>query len=24
MEILENAFFWDRIHPGILGGPGEG
>ena len=24
MEVLENAFFWDRIHPGILGGPGEG
>lgn len=24
MEVLEGAFFWDRSHPGILGGPGEG
>lgn len=24
MGVIENAFFWDRIHPGILGGPGEG
>ena len=24
MEIIERAFFFDRRHPGILGGPGEG
>ena len=24
MEVLENAFFWERLHPGTLGGPGEG
>jgi hypothetical protein len=24
MGVIENAFFWDRIHPGTLGGPGEG
>jgi len=24
MEVLEGAFFYDRTHPGILGGPGEG
>ena len=23
-ETLEAAFFWDKVHPGILGGPGEG
>ena len=23
-ETLEAAFFWDKAHPGILGGPGEG
>ncbi|MBU6181836.1 MAG: hypothetical protein KGR46_03370 [Verrucomicrobia bacterium] len=23
-ECLEAAFFWDKAHPGILGGPGEG
>ena len=23
-ETLEAAFFWDNIHPGQLGGPGEG
>ena len=22
-ETLEAAFFWDKVHPGILGGPGE-
>lgn len=22
-EVLENAFFWDRTHPGNLAGPGE-
>ena len=24
MGVLEGAFFFDRTHPGILGGPGEG
>lgn len=24
MEVLEQAFFWDRSNPGRLGGPGEG
>lgn len=24
MEVLERAFFFDRTHPGMLGGPGEG
>jgi hypothetical protein len=24
MEVLERAFFFDRTHPGTLGGPGEG
>lgn len=24
MAVLERAFFYDRTHPGILGGPGEG
>ena len=23
-DTLEAAFFWDKAHPGILGGPGEG
>jgi len=23
-ETLEAAFFWDKMHPGLLGGPGEG
>lgn len=23
-ECLEAAFFWDKAHPGILGGPGKG
>jgi hypothetical protein len=23
-ECIERAFFWDRAHPGMLGGPGEG
>jgi hypothetical protein len=23
-ETLEAAFFWDKAHPGLLGGPGEG
>lgn len=22
--LLEDAFFWSEIHPGMLGGPGEG
>lgn len=24
MKVLGEAFFWDHIHPGILGGPSEG
>ncbi|MFN4805241.1 MAG: putative molybdenum carrier protein [Akkermansiaceae bacterium] len=24
MEVIERAFFYDKTHPGILGGPGEG
>lgn len=24
MEVLEQAFFHDRVQPGVLGGPGEG
>jgi hypothetical protein len=24
MEVLENAFFWSKNHPGTIGGPGEG
>ena len=24
IEVLERAFFFDRTHPGLLGGPGEG
>ena len=24
MEVLEDAFFWDKNHPCVLGGPGEG
>jgi hypothetical protein len=24
MEVLERSFFFDRPHPGIIGGPGEG
>ena len=24
MQVIEGAFFYDRTHPGILGGPGEG
>jgi hypothetical protein len=23
-ETLEAAFFWEKMHPGLLGGPGEG
>lgn len=23
-QILEDAFFWSKTHPGMLGGPGEG
>jgi hypothetical protein len=23
-ECMERAFFSDRVHPGFLGGPGEG
>ena len=23
-ETLQNAFFWEQAHPGMLGGPGEG
>lgn len=23
-ETLEGAFFWNKAHPGLLGGPGEG
>lgn len=24
LDVLERAFFYDRTHPGMLGGPGEG
>lgn len=24
MEVIERALFYDRLHPGILGGPSEG
>ena len=23
-QVLEDAYFWDKTHPGTLGGPGEG
>lgn len=23
-QVVEDAFFWEKAHPGMLGGPGEG